>query len=54
MVCSLADGKEGLLAALYRVRRFNGRHPAVTVVEPGAYLAAARALLVGGVPQRLV
>jgi hypothetical protein len=49
-----SDGKEDLLAALYRSGRFNGRHPAVTVVEPGAHRAAVGGLLVGGLSQWMV
>lgn len=48
------DGKENLLAALYRAGRCHGLGPAVLMVEPGAHLAAARPLLVGGLSQRMV
>jgi hypothetical protein len=48
------DGKEDLLVALYRAGRCHGLGPAVSVVEPGAHLAAARPLLVGGVQERVV
>ena len=46
------DGKEDLLAAVHRAGRGNGASPPA-VVEPGAYLAAAGLLLVGGLSQRM-
>lgn len=48
------DGKEDFLAALYRARRRDGLHPSIVLVEPGANTAAAGAVLVGGLPQRMV
>ena len=47
----LADGKKDLLAALHRAGCCDGTS-SPAVVEPGAYLAAARLMLVGGLPQR--
>jgi hypothetical protein len=47
------SGKKDLLAALHRVGRSDGTPPPV-VVEPGAHLAAACPLLVGGISQWLV
>lgn len=49
-----ANGKEDLLVALYRAGRCHGLGPAVSVVESGAHLAAARPLLVGGIQERVV
>ena len=46
-------GKENLLAALHRAGRCHGFRTAVSLVEPGAHLAAARILLVGRLSQRL-
>jgi hypothetical protein len=51
---STSHGKKDLLAALHRAGRCNGLDPAVPLVEPGAHIAAAGALLVGGLSQRLV
>jgi hypothetical protein len=49
----LANGKEDLLAAVHRAGRGDGASPPA-LVEPGAYLAAARLLLVGGIQEWLV
>ena len=47
------DGKEDFLAAVHRSGRCDG-HLSSAVVEPGAYLAAARLLLVGRLSQWMV
>ena len=46
-------GKKDLLDALHRPQPDHGRGPA-SLVGPGAYLASAGALLVGGVQERMV
>ena len=46
-------GKKDFLAALYRAGRADGSS-SPAVVEPGAYLATARLLLVGCLSQRMV
>ena len=47
-----ANGKKDLLASFHSTGRTDGT-PAPAMVEPGAYLAAARLLLVGGLSQRM-
>ena len=48
----LANGKEDLLAAVHRAGRADGASPSA-MVEPGAYIAAARLLLVDCLSQRM-
>ena len=48
------DGKENLLASVHRAGRCNGHLAAIALVEPGAHIAAAGALLVGGLSQWMV
>jgi hypothetical protein len=47
-----SDGKENLLADVHRSRGAHG-FLSSAMVEPGAHLAPARPLLVGGLSQRM-
>jgi hypothetical protein len=50
----LPDGKEDILAAIHSSGCADGYLAPVLVVEPGAYIAAVGAVLVGSVPERMV